>query len=140
MRYLLIGYINRTLYINYIDCLLIAYIHVVYMYVYKSYICIYITSTYMPRTPCDTLRTWNMVPHPTGEMLSSMNSSNKQRSRKWEKTQKPKIRLVFYHVFSHFYQKSNMILWSIRTFWYKGSAEIKEQMHVRKENLSKTSA
>ena len=24
MRYLLIGYINRTLYINYIDCLLIA--------------------------------------------------------------------------------------------------------------------
>ena len=25
MRYLLIGYINRTLYINYIDCQLIAY-------------------------------------------------------------------------------------------------------------------
>ena len=46
-----------------------------------------------------TLRTWNMVPHPRGEMLSSMNSSNKPRSRKWEKTQKPRIRLVFYHDF-----------------------------------------
>ena len=31
-----------------------------------------------------------------------------------------------------FYQKSNMILWSIRTFWYKGSAAIKEKCHVRK--------
>ena len=83
--------------------------------------------------PSSTLRTWNMVPHPRGEMLSSMNSSNKPRSRKWEKTQKPKIRPVFYHVFSQFYHKSNMILWSIRTFWYKGSAENKKKKHVREK-------
>ena len=37
------------------------------------------------------------------------------------------------HVFSHFYQKSNMILWSIRTFWYKGSAENKKKQRVRKK-------
>ena len=30
----------------------------------------------------------------------------------------------------YFYQKSNMILWSIRTFWYKGSAENKEKKHM----------
>ena len=32
-----------------------------------------------------------------------------------------------------FYQKSNMILWSIRTFWYKGSAKNKKKIHVRKK-------
>ena len=81
----------------------------------------------------DPWRTWNMVPHPRGEMLSSMDSSNRPRSRKWEKTPKPKIRPVLYNVFSQFYQKSNMILWSIRTFWYKGSAENKKQRHVREK-------
>ena len=106
------------------------------------YICILPSDTYMQ--PSDTLRTWNMVPHPRGEMLSSMNSSNKQRNRKWEKTQKPKIRLVIYNVFSLFYQKSNMILWSIRTFWYKGSAENKKkktyprQNHISQKQLPKT--
>ena len=40
-------------------------------------------------------------------------------------------------VFSLFYKKSNMILWSIRTFWYKGSAEIQEQKQVHeKEHIS----
>ena len=29
--------------------------------------------------------------------------------------------------FSHFYPKSNIILWSIHTFWYKGSAENKKK-------------
>ena len=43
-----------------------------------------------------------MVPHPRGEMLSSMNSANKQRKRKWEKTPEPKIRVVIYYVFSRF--------------------------------------
>ena len=28
-----------------------------------------------------------------------------------------------------------MILWSIRTFWYKGSAEIKEKWQVRQKAL-----
>ena len=28
------------------------------------------------------------------------------------------------------YPKSNMILWSIRTFWYKGSAENNKNEHV----------
>ena len=45
--------------------------------------------------------------------------------------------------FSHlFYQNSNMILWSIRTFWYKGSAEIKEkkQVHGKMVYLSKIAA
>ena len=31
-----------------------------------------------------------------------------------------------------FYKKSNMILWPIRTFWYKGSAENKAKYQVRK--------
>ena len=31
------------------------------------------------------------------------------------------------------YQKTNMILWSIRIFWYRGSAEIKEHQYVRKK-------
>ena len=35
--------------------------------------------------------------------------------------------------FSLFYPKSNMILWSIRTFWYKGSAENKKKRHVREK-------
>ena len=43
------------------------------------------------------LKDLEVVPHPRGEMLSSMNSPNKQRKRKWEKTPKPKIRLVIYH-------------------------------------------
>ena len=34
---------------------------------------------------------------------------------------------------SFFYQKSNIILWSIRTFWYKGSAENKKEIHVREK-------
>ena len=38
--------------------------------------------------------------------------------------------------FSFFYQKSNMILWSIRTFWYKGSAENKGKTHVRKKGYT----
>ena len=35
--------------------------------------------------------------------------------------------LVIYNDLSSFYQKWNMILWSIRTFWYKGSSEIKKK-------------
>ena len=37
-------------------------------------------------------------------------------------------------------QKTAMILWSIRTFWYKGSAEIKETNMFAKTYLSKTAA
>ena len=32
-----------------------------------------------------------------------------------------------------FYPKSNMILWSIRTFWYKGSAENKKRSQVHEK-------
>ena len=35
--------------------------------------------------------------------------------------------------FSQVYQKSNIILWSIHTFWYKGSAENKKKRHVREK-------
>ena len=37
------------------------------------------------------------------------------------------------HEFLLSYQKSKTILWSIRTFWYKGSAENKEKTHVREK-------
>ena len=37
------------------------------------------------------------------------------------------------YIFFTFYPKSNMILCSIHTFWYKGSVEIKEQLHVREK-------
>ena len=46
---------------------------------------------------------------------------------KMRETPKPKIRLVIYHDLFNFYKKSNLILWSIRTFWYKGSAENKDK-------------
>ena len=113
----------------------------VYIYIYGFYSVIVVgTVPSTTHVPSDTFRTWNMVPHPRGEMLSSMISSNKPRSRKWEKTQKPKIRPVFYHVFSLYYQKSNIILWSIRTFWYKGSAENKKKQHVHgKRHISQKS-
>ena len=39
-------------------------------------------------------------------------------------------------IFIFVYPKSNMILWSIRTFWYKGSAENKGKQHVRKKSIS----
>ena len=35
-----------------------------------------------------------------------------------------------------FYQKSNMILWSIRTFWYKGSIENKGKNMFAKKGIS----
>ena len=35
-----------------------------------------------------------------------------------------------------FYQQSNMILWSIRTFWYKGSAENNKKNMVAKKCIS----
>ena len=70
---------------------------------------------------------------PTPKMLSSINNLNKQRNPKSEETPKTKIRLMFYNVFSLFYQKVKMILWSIRTFWYKGSAENKGNWQVRKK-------
>ena len=94
----------------------------------------------MVPTPFWHLKSLEVVPHPRGEMLSSMSSSNKQRNRKCEKTSKPKIRLVIYYGFSLFDQKSNMILWSIRTFWYKGSAENKKNNHARetKQYFSRT--
>ena len=41
-----------------------------------------------------------------------------------------------YLFFLCFYQKSNMILWSIRTFWYKGSAENKKKKHVHEKSMS----
>ena len=63
------------------------------------------------------LKDLEVVPHPRGEMLSSMISSNKQRNRKWEKTQKPKIRLVFYNVF-HIFNKSR--IWSYGRYAHSG--------------------
>ena len=52
--------------------------------------------------PSDTLRTWSMVPHPRGEMLSSMNSSNKPRSQNERKPKNPRFDLCFTIVFHNF--------------------------------------
>ena len=48
-------------------------------------------------------------------------------------TQDPTCDLPYVFIF---YQKSNMILWSIHTFWYTASAENKENIHVRKKGIS----
>ena len=40
---------------------------------------------------------------------------------------------MLYQFFYFVYQKSKMILWSIRSFWYKGSAGNKEQKQVREK-------
>ena len=68
-------------------------------------------------------------------MVSLINNQNKQRNQKSEKTQKTKIWLVIYHDFSLFHENMNVIVWSIRTIWYKGLAEIKEKWRVRKKWL-----
>ena len=70
---------------------------------------------------------------PSPQKISSINSQNKQRNSKSERTQKTKIRIVFYLDLSLFYPEVKMILWSIRTFWYKCSAEIKEKCKVCKK-------
>ena len=43
---------------------------------------------------------------------------------------------MFYNDFPLFYQQAEMILWSIRTFWYKGSAENKENDKFEKRATS----
>ena len=43
---------------------------------------------------------------------------------------------MFYNDFTLFYEQVKMILWSIHIFWYKGSAENKEQWKTRKIILS----
>ena len=50
-------------------------------------------------------------------------------------TNKKKIRFVIYNGFSFFYEKMKMILWSIRTFWYKGLAKIKGKSSLIKMSL-----
>ena len=52
----------------------------------------------------DTVRTWRWSPTP--KMLSSMNSQDKQRNQKSEKTPKAKIRLVCYYDFVTILSKS----------------------------------
>ena len=49
------------------------------------------------------------------------------------KPKNPRFDLCFTICFHIVYQQSNIILWSIRTFWYKGSAEIKKKIHVREK-------
>ena len=78
---------------------------------------------------------WGTSP-PSPKKLSSINDKNKQRNQKSEKSQKTKIRIVFYPDFSLFYQKVKMILWSIHTFWYKGSSGKKENDKFEKRALS----
>ena len=83
--------------------------------------------------PSSTLRTWNMVPHPMGEMLSSMNSPNKPRSRKWEKTQKPKIRPVFYYVFHNFTKNRILSYGRYAHFGIRVRPKSKKRVQARKK-------
>ena len=53
-----------------------------------------------------------------------------------ENPAKTKIRLVIYHDSSLVYQKSKMIPGSIRTFWYKDSAESKGNDKFGKRSTS----
>ena len=43
---------------------------------------------------------------------------------------------MFYNDFSEFYTKVKMILWSIRTFWYRGSAENQKNDKFQKRAIS----
>ena len=85
--------------------------------------------------PSDTLRTWKWSPtRGGGEMLSSMNLTNKQRNRKWEKTQKPKIRLVCVTIVFHIFTKSR--IWSYGRYTHSGirvRPKTMKQKHVRKK-------
>ena len=72
---------------------------------------------------------------PPPKKISSINNKNEQGNPNSEKNQKTQIRQVCYHVF--LYEEVKMILWSIHTLWYKGSAENKYKSQVRqKDTLS----
>ena len=79
-----------------------------------------------------TLGSWKWSPTP--KMLSTINKNQtKQRNPKSETTPKTKTRPVFYNEVSLFFKENEMVLWSIRTFWYKGSAENKENGKFEKK-------
>ena len=83
----------------------------------------------------DTLRTWKWSSTP--KMLSSINPSNINRNgfqrpppQKKKKNWNPISVLLCFHIL----QKSKMIPRSIRTFWYKDSAENNEKWQVWKKD------
>ena len=80
------------------------------------------------------LKDLEVVPHPRGQMLSSMIFSNIKINGFERKQTQPKFDLIFTMSFI-FYQKSKMTPGSIRTFWYKGSAENKGKWQVRQKGL-----
>ena len=68
-------------------------------------------------------------------MLPTINLVNIQSKHKLEKTQKQGFELRFNIIFI-FDKQNKMIPRSIRTFWYKGSAENKETWQVKKKSVS----
>ena len=81
------------------------------------------------------LKDLEVVPHPRGggkcypRWILQINREVENE----RKPKNPKFDRCFTIFVYCFYQKSNMILWSIRTFWYKGSAENKTKIHVREK-------
>ena len=73
---------------------------------------------------------------PPPKMLSSIITKMNREIENQKEKPKTKILLVFYNGFHYVYQKMNMILWSIRTFWYKGSAKNDEKMTNSKKESS----
>ena len=67
-------------------------------------------------------------------MVSLINISNEQRNRKSEKT-KRKQDLTGNVPYYYFYEKVEVILWSMRTLWYKGLAKFKEKMTAQVRRL-----
>ena len=68
-------------------------------------------------------------------MVSLINNYNKQGNQKSEKTKQTQIWLVVYFDFSLFHEKVKLILWSIRTFWYKGFLEKQWKMTSLKKGF-----
>ena len=85
--------------------------------------------------PSDTLRTWKWSPTRGGRCYTRWILQINREIENERKPQNPRLDLCVYHGFSLVRPKSNMILWSIRTFWYKGSAENKKQKLVRTKNI-----
>ena len=112
IRYYIILVLNNLLYINYINYSL---------YLWVSLYC------------CDWDCGGNDASHPRGGKCYPRWIWQINREIENErKPQNPRFDLLF-TIFLIVYQKSNTILWSIRTFWYTGSAENKKQIHVREK-------
>ena len=99
----------------------------IYICVYMG-ICIWVYESMNIIDHSDTLRTWKWSPTRGAKYYPRWIWQINREIENERKPENPRFDLWLFTIyFSHFRPKSNMILWSIRTFWYKDSAENKKK-------------